>query len=198
MIKYGSLDTISWPSNLVRGYGVWLGKLAFLLALLSPTFTMGSMLPSAKPLVFSSPYNDYYFKLVPNSLLGVDGGKGYLYKVSKEQDELLYQTSGWFSFNVILSVNGRYLIRVGDPNNFFLPIEKKLVVEFYDRGKLIQKYHVSDLKPNLSNITRYTGNQEWVKEAGPVTGKSGTLKIVAIDGQETFFDIRTGEILNQR
>jgi hypothetical protein len=59
-----------------------------------------------RPMVFTSPAGNYYFRLIPGPDFDEKKAQGFLYRVAAEADELLYRTEGWYSFEVFVSNDG--------------------------------------------------------------------------------------------
>lgn len=122
------------------------------------------------PYIVSTRDGMYYFKMVP---VGdrEEGGKGYVYSVGKESDQLLYETSGWYAYRVFLSNDCAYLCRVGNsgrtgdwwfkeqgselrsPDKLIArPPEEHVALAFYHKGEPIKTYYVSDLVPDREKL----------------------------------------------
>ncbi len=176
----------------------WVRMCALVLAFLFPIHCNGSIPRFATPLIFTSSYNNYYFKIIPNSSVASEGGTGYMYKVAEEEDQLLYQTSGWFSFKVLISADGKHIARFGGDRGLFLPMEKVLAVAFYEQGKRIKQYYISELIVNDSCIVPSNFNYKWIKETEWQQHKGVVvLKITVLDGYTILFDIKTGELVKR-
>src|SRR5687768_16029631 len=83
-----------------------------LLALCIPLRSPADEERSHTPLVFTSPSNGYYFKIVPKDVSD-NSAMGYVYRVETIKDKLLYRTQGWYSFEVLLSSDGSKIARRG-------------------------------------------------------------------------------------
>lgn len=159
------------------------------------------------PLVFSSPSQEYYFKLIPGpgpNFLERDA-RGALYRVEKNEDTLLYTTTGWYSFEIIVSAGGDSLARRGPAPSNHIPASQTLAVAFYSRGALTNQYMVSDLVENLDCLPRSLGHYEWGGEllwgVDLLWGVRAQGEIVVVntyDGQSIIFDMKSGRIVKKR
>lgn len=68
------------------------------------------------PYVVSSLTGSYYFKMVPNKkdVWNKAKAKGTVYEVRSGKDRVVYMVSGWYSYRVFISNDGKSLIRMGD------------------------------------------------------------------------------------
>lgn len=94
----------------------------------------------------------------------------------------------WYARTVLLSRDGRYMIRRGawasTPDN--------LAVAFYDRGKLLQAYSVSDLVRNPGDLPHSVSHFKWQKE-GYLDDEKGILHLTTLGYEIYEFDIMTGQ-----
>jgi len=149
------------------------------------------------PLVFASPLGTFYFRLVPSSDFDEENAKGFLYRVSDEGDELLYQSDGWYSFTVLVSNNGAYLARTGPWPRFDSPPESTSAVVFYADGVPGRTYFVADLLDDLSKL-KYSqnhyfwgGSLRWTEEQW-----KGEVEVKTVENKTIRFNIQTAKIVN--
>jgi hypothetical protein len=94
----------------------------------------------------------------------------------------------WYARSVILSSDGRYLIRRGP----WASTPDNLAIAFYDRGKLLQAYSVSDLVRNPSGLPHSVSHFKWQKE-GYLDYEKGILHLTTLGYEIYEFDITTGQ-----
>ena len=149
------------------------------------------------PLVFASPLGAFYFRLVSSSDFDEENAKGFLYRVSDEGDELLYQSNGWYSFTVLVSDNGAYLARTGPWPRFDSPPESTSAVVFYADGVPVRTYFVADLVDDLSKLQYseshygWGGSLRWTEEQW-----KGEVEVKTVENKTIRFNIQTAEIVN--
>jgi hypothetical protein len=168
------------------------------------------------PFVTAAPGGRFYFKMVPDGDREA-GGNGFLYLVGNKKDELLYTTSGWYSFQVFVSSDGQNICRVGNtgriakastPSQIARPPEEHIAVAFYTQGKLTTAYTVAELVPDSKSLHRsfshysflqdayfhtetLSGEQQVAMETGDSHGYWIVLEMV--DGETHVFDMKTGK-----
>lgn len=166
------------------------------------------------PLVFSNENgSDVYFTMVP-AKYGKDykierEAFGIAYKLDAEgKSTELYRTVGWYSFEVFISRDGRYLVRMGPWSAGHEPEEKDLAVAFYQDGKLLKQYSTADLVKDKSKVVASVSHYFWL--APSPTDRAITkvdrlklrlhldydniFKLHTIDGWTYSFDATTGKI----
>jgi len=150
------------------------------------------------PLVFSSPSNEYYFKLVPKNVSD-ESAVGYVYRVGAPRDTLVYQTKGWYSFEVLLSSNGSKIARRGTWAGFDNPPEIAVAIAFYSQGLPTTQYKVSDLLRDPTCIQHSISHYQW---GGSITWVPGAwpeqIQVQTYDGQNIVFDMDSGKIVERR
>jgi hypothetical protein len=93
------------------------------------------------PYVVSSADGSHYFKMVPDKKDRWDTtkAKGTVYEVRAGKDKALYKVTGWYSYQVFLSNDGKYLIRMGNwPAG--MPKAADLAIAFYVDGHERKRY----------------------------------------------------------
>ena len=147
------------------------------------------------PQIFSSPNNTYYLKLVPDRQFDEKKAKGYVYKVGHEKDNLQYEIFGWHSFSVLLSPDGENIVRLGPWPRAGTPPDKALAIAFYNNGKLIKKYTVSDLIENPRDLPQSISHYSWggrLKWSG--NWWENTVQVTTEENKVIKFNIKTGAI----
>jgi hypothetical protein len=104
-------------------------------------------------------------------------------------------TVDWNAFGVILSADGRYLVRWGPwpfQGNYF-----EIAVEFYRDGKLLKSYKVDDLVFNLTALPHSVSHYRWLEDAGEDL-ENNTIWIKTYEGRHLVFDMTTGKVIEGR
>jgi len=147
-------------------------------------------------LVFSWTNGGYYFRLIPSADFDEKKTKGILYRVSDGEDDLLYESDGWYSFNVLVSNDGRYLARRGPWPSSSSDPEKTPAIVFYADGVPVRTYYVSDLIANLSKLEYSVSHYSW---GGPLRWSDSSsvdhFVVATVEGKTIKFHVRTAEIL---
>ncbi len=170
-------------------------KLIILIALIIPVTAFADSEVMPKPLLFVDATHTYYLKLIPGEGFRTEQAKGSVYKVSKGNDELQYEFSGWYSFSILLSPGGEYIARLGPWPRIEIPPEKMLAIAFYKKGKLMRQYMVSDLVKDPRSLPRSVSHYEW---GGKLewTGNwwENTVQVVTKENRVIKFDITNGQM----
>jgi len=131
---------------------------------------------AATPIVIASYHGDFYLKLIPTSSDPEDGGTAAMYQVASPDDQLRYQTQGWYSRKVLLWLDPAYIVRVGnDPFWLQNPPEKYVALAFYHNGVLTKQYLVSELVPERSDLLRSTSHHQYFKGVETCRASGGAL-----------------------
>ena len=141
----------------------------------------------------------YYFKMIADDDYDRSKGRGKLYQVSSEgKDKVLWETKGWFAFDLYISYDGNYLARLGNWPRGRKPSHKDLGIAFYKNGKLIKYYSTVDLVQNLSKIEKTKGHYSYLKK---VLGFTSTydymFQIVTIDNILYTFNVSDGSVISR-
>lgn len=163
-----------------------------------PMTAMSIDIRVARPLIFVSPSKQFFFKLVPNSGSPRDGGVGYLFEVLGREDRLLYETNGWYSFEVFVSNDGRHLARVGIQSTMGDPISSTVGLAFYVNGDLQKEYTIADMVTKSNCLPSGIGGYRWLRsiEWAGEEAKGDLLAVTTFDGHILTFDIVTGLIVH--
>jgi len=151
--------------------------------------------------VVAAPEGKYYFKMIPNEdYMDLYNSRGILYKVSpKEEDEIVWRTSGWYANSVYISANGMYLVRMGNWAGGEKPSDDDLAIAFYKNGKLIKSYSTKDLIKNVSAVVTTESHYFFLKDVKGFKGAySNTFTIITIDNIEYEFDVSNGNIVSKK
>lgn len=129
-----------------------------------------------------------------------------LNKSGKFED--LYRTSGWYSFEIFVSHDGVYLVRMGPWNVGHKPQKDHLAVAFYKNGKLLKSYSTAQLVKDHEKVVASVSHYMWQASASylpdlteqqrqalaPCLNYDNTFKVHTIDGWTYEFDVTTGDI----
>jgi len=150
----------------------------------------------------SSHNQKFYFKMYTDStnIYNDENGFGLAYEIKPgNKDSLLWTVSGWYSYNIFLSNNGNYLVRKGHwPDAFDDPVEfdKDLAVAFYNKGKLLKSYYVSDIVKDISKIQYSVSHYSYSKWEN-FNHWRNEFTLITNDDMIYTFDISTGEIISK-
>lgn len=110
-------------------------------ALLAPSLVRADSEAMPRAYVTSDYFGRHYFKMIPgDEAYNYDTkGSGELYRVNaKGPDEKLWTTEGWYAFEVYLSVDGIYLVRMGNWPRGHKPSKGQLAIAFYKKANLLK------------------------------------------------------------
>lgn len=141
----------------------------------------------------------YYIVMVPNVPYGEEG-VGIAFKVEKDADKLLWQID-WYARQVYISDNGINLIRKGLWARDWRDLSD-LAIAFYEKGKLLKSYQVSDLLEDKTSILRTATHYFWrPRDKEAPFGFSDTedkFVLTTIEGKIFTFDVKSGELLSEK
>lgn len=123
---------------------------------------------------------------------------GKAYKLNDDgSSTLMWEVSGWYSFENYLSSDGRYLVRMGDWPQGETVSKDHMAVAFYDNGKELKRYSTADLVKNPRKIQRTVSHYFWLAEdqTYPKIEYKNNFLLKAIDGYIHEFDMETGELI---
>ncbi len=162
--------------------------------------------------VKSAPRGMTYFRMIPKSSEDRSDGRGIAYRVTDSGvDEELWRTEGWYSFEVYLSPDGKFLVAMGPWSIGREPDKDDLAVSFYADGKLIRQYSTADLVKNKSKVVQTVSHYFWLArdtrrfQDEVVDSESelqllwdNTFRLKTCDGILYLFDITTGAIKEKK
>jgi hypothetical protein len=161
---------------------------------------------SPMPYVAAAESGRCFFKMSPDPEHPSERefGFGYAYKAGLQlADELLWRTEGWYAFEVFLSDDGRYLVRLGNAPRGLEPSREHLAVAFYDRGVLLKSYSTDELIRDKSQVHHSASHYAYKlggSEGAHLSREPGGpthLVLTTIDLIRYTFDVATGDILEQ-
>jgi hypothetical protein len=188
---------------------------ALLLAcLMAITSLLADSPAPAVPLAFTSDSgSDVLFTMVPpkfdKSYKVERDAFGVAYRVSADGSlKEIYRTKGWYSFQVFVSRDGRYIVRMGPWSVGHEPAKDDLAVAFYKDGKLLKEYSTAELVKDKSKVIATTSHYFWQAPSPVDDGVSenmrlkirlhldytNTFDLHTIDGLTYSFDVTTGKI----
>lgn len=148
------------------------------------------------PYVTAAPNGHFYFKMIPDSPLDREKGRGICYQVLGERnDQIFWETSGWYSSRVYLTHDGKSLVRFGNwPRGHELS-DDHVAIAFYFAGKLIKSYSTKDLVKDPQKIQTSMSHYYWHKGSPEIEVYRYQFTLTTIDNIEYVFDIKTGNII---
>lgn len=110
---------------------------------------------------------------------------------------LMWEVSGWYSFENYLSSDGRYLVRMGNWPQGKAVSKSHLALAFYDNGKELKQYSTADLLKNPKKIQRTVSHYFWKANDSnyPRIEYKNNFLLKTIDGYIHEFDMETGELI---
>lgn len=157
------------------------------------------------PLVFvPSSSSDVLFSMIPAG--GGQDAYGVVSRLDRNGEFVeLYRTSGWYSFSVLVSRDGTYLVRTRSSHFGKRPQEDHMAVAFYKHGELLKSYSTARLLKDHQRVARSVSMYRWQPESHGLTeaqrqalrprlGWDNIFTLHTIDGWTYTFDVTTGEI----
>ncbi len=108
----------------------------------------------------------------------------------------LYRTTGWYSHQVLVSMDAQYLVRMGPWNQGRELSKEHVAVEFYKDGKLLKSYSTIDLVEDPRKTQPTVSHYFW-------RGKTcefdidNKFTLDTIDGIKYVFDATTGKVISK-
>ena len=168
------------------------------------------------PLIFTPAYpSDVSFAMVPRrygpapDYKNIQEAHGTAYRLASDgQLQVIYRTEGWYSFEVFMSMDGRYLVQMGPWSSGQEVSKADLAVAFHRDGKLMKSYSTAELIKAPEKIERSASHYRWrspspfsreltdkQKEAlRPHLSYQNEFTLNTIDGWTYVFDAATGNI----
>jgi hypothetical protein len=169
--------------------------------------------------VVTSEFGQSFFKMIPpkgkwqeNKYVTTKEAVGVAYSIDEDGNFIeLWRTSGWYSSELYLSLDGQYLVRMGPWNEGHEPNNSDLAVAFYKNGNLLKEYSVIDLVKDKSKIQPTRSHyfwlarmdyrnlpdmerKKWEENRLRLDGSNNVFHLKTIDGIMYQFDATTGEI----
>jgi len=101
-------------------------------------------------------------------------------------------TADWYSFRVLISPDGKYVIRMGP----WASSISNEAFSFLADGKTVKTYSVSEIIRYPSTLPSSVSHFEWEKNSS-VNFASGTFEVATLEGGSFTFKVENGEILKQ-
>lgn len=98
----------------------------------------------------------------------------------------------WYSFTVYPGSDGRHLVRMGP----WAMSTSNLAIAFYQDGKELKQYAISDLVKDTNALKRTVSHFFWRTDL-KYNEKEGTVFLKTVDGINYTFSIKTGEIIKR-
>ena len=152
-------------------------------------------LEAPKPYISPSENGTYFFTMVPaenNDINSKAWGKAYRLN-SDGSMSLLWKVEGWYAYQVLLSDDGKYLLRIGNWPLGCAISSLDLAIAFYKEGKLLKSYSTEDFIQKDSSIKCTASHYIWVKDY--TMGYNHEFNLETIEDMKLTFDIRTGDVI---
>jgi hypothetical protein len=131
----------------------------------------------------------------PEDVWNTDAGEGICYEVlPNETDRILWRTSGWYSYEVFLSRDGKFLSRLGGLCPECKSLDHYLAISFYKDGKFMRRYSTNQLVRDALAGKRAFGFSRWPIESIKFESSLNEIYLTTIDNVYYVFDISTGGI----
>jgi hypothetical protein len=151
------------------------------------------------PMVTASNHGITYFTMLPEKN-NYKSGIGVAYKLEETgKSKELWHVNGWYAFQVYLSNNGDYLVRMGNWPQGMEPSSDDLAVSFYKKGIMLKSYSTADLIKNKTSVKRTVSHYIWQASDNnyPNLNYSNEFVLKTIEGVEYMLDITSGNIINK-
>jgi hypothetical protein len=111
--------------------------------------------------------------------------------------ETLWQVEGWYA-RTYLASGGEFLVREGPWASE--PPDQALALAFYEHGREIRRYVISELLRDPQSVLRSVSHYQWQgRQTGyPRLTNGGRFLVETVEGDLLTFDVRTGEIIDRR
>jgi hypothetical protein len=123
---------------------------------------------------------------------------GMAFELTESGDlEPLWQVEGWYA-RVHLASGGEFLVREGPWASG--PPGEELAVAFYERGREIRRYAVSELLVDPQNVVHSVSHYQWQGSLAGYPRLAGRdrFQLTTIEGELLTFNVRTGEIVDRQ
>jgi hypothetical protein len=147
------------------------------------------------PYIVASADGSHYFKMIPDKKdkWNMARAKGTVYEVRRGKDKVIFNFSGWYSYQVFLSNDGRHLIRMGNwPTG--TPKAEDLAIAFYVDGQERKSYSTLDLLTDPNKAPRSISHYSWLQTVNPEYLPVQMISLVTVENLEITFDISSGAI----
>jgi hypothetical protein len=139
----------------------------------------------------------------------VQEAHGIAYRLTSDGEmKVIYRTEGWYSFEVFISMDGRFLVQMGPWNSGQEVSKTDLAVAFHRDGKLMRSYSTAELIKEPEQVERSASHYRWrapspfssdLNEAqrealSPRLSYHNEFTLNTIDGWTYTFDATTGQI----
>lgn len=180
-----------------------------LCAAIAPATSLADQERTPQPRVFAATEGHVAFAMLPperDAKTGLfrPGGRGIAYALQKDGGlKEIYRTEGWYAYEVFLSPDGRYLVRLGDWHRGRAPAKDHLAVAFYREGKLIKQYMVLDLLKDPAKVRSSVSHYFWRPDEGgdgprpELADWDLSFTLQTVEAWEYVFDLKTGAIKRQ-
>ena len=159
----------------------------------------------AAPYVVSS--GAVYFTMVPIEnaayLPGLRHGDGIgtAYRLNADGSSTkLWLVKGWYAFETYISIDGHYLVRMGDWANGAEASSDDPAIYFYADGNLLKQYSTADLIKDPKNVIPTASHYFWrgYGSEKPSIRYNGRFNLTTTEDITYVFDIGTGDIIEEK
>lgn len=180
-------------------------RFVFLILLFVSSYVLAdkSVAPYVK--LTASDNGKFYFVIYPSKwewqsgeYKAISAPYGIAFRVLPDgSGEKIWETNGWYAFQVYLSHDGKYLARVNSNPSGSAPTDDDRVVAFYADGKLLREYSSKELVKNTEKVERSVSHYYWASNNRdlPKIDYGYVFKIETIENRLYSFDMKTGEML---
>jgi hypothetical protein len=122
---------------------------------------------------------------------------GIAYKIDDDGAlKELYRTKGWYSYRVLVSMDGRYLVRLEEGSVGDSPSKDDLAVAFYKDGRLLREYSTEEMLKDKSKVLQTQSHYFWTPlgKLRLYIDNSNLFSLNTIDGWTYIFDVTTGKV----
>lgn len=158
--------------------------------------------------VTTSERGSAFVKMVAGGETGVPYAAVYSVSPHGETREA-WRAQGWYSHQVFLSDDARFLVRMGPWHDGSRPQPGHLAVAFYCEGKLLKEYSTVDLLKDASKVLVSASHYQWLADdvgrslpdpeiALRLEEYDKSFCLTTADGWHYTFDLSTGAIRSTR
>jgi len=111
----------------------------------------------------------------------------------------LWKVKGWYSHEVYLTYDAKYLVRMGPWQTGIGPTKHHLAVAFYAEGKLLKKFSVARLIKDDSKVSRSTSHYDWRLDGDgfPYLSPGGYLfRVRTVENRVFNFSVTDGNLIS--
>ncbi len=125
---------------------------------------------------------------------------GIVYKQSDDGTlSKFYRTSNWYSHEVFVSWDGRYLVQMGPWNIGQRPHKDDLAFAIHREGQLVRSFSTAELVVDHDKVKASASHYEWLStDITPCFVGQYQFTLRTIDNWTYEFDLPTGKVLSKK